>query len=289
MTDSVTHHPHWIHRMNTKLPLQALLALLALLALVLAGSPPAAAQQPRTGGGAVAGDAAVDATTFLVRVENVARRVLALPSGADADIPLSAGVWAVHTGPNPIFTPGEVQGGIGLKGLAEAGMAGAFAPNLLAQPGVRSAGAFEAPMGRPRGMPSMDRSEGGGANTSRMLQAGQHFEFTVTARPGDRLSLALMLSQSNDGLVANDGGGIALFDGAGRPLEGDITARLALWDAGTEANEEPGVGRNQGLRQGAPHAGDPERLPVRRMAEVEYGDRWPPVDRIVKVTITPRR
>jgi hypothetical protein len=286
MTDPATHHPHRIHRMNTKLPLPALLAILA---VVLVGTPPAAAQQPRTGGGAEANDAAVDATTFLVRVENVARRVLALPSGADADIPLSAGVWAVHTGPNPIFTPGEVQGGIGLKGLAEAGMAGAFAPNLLAQPGVRSAGAFETPMGRPRGMPSMDRSQGGGANTSRMLQAGQHFEFTVTARPGDRLSLALMLSQSNDGLVANDGEGMALFDGAGRPLGGDITARLGLWDAGTEANEEPGVGRNQGLRQGAPHAGDPERRPVRPMAGAEYGDRWPPVDRIVKVTITTRR
>jgi hypothetical protein len=279
------HHIHWIDRMNSRhAP-----PLLALLALFLASPSPAASQQSRAGesGGAVV--AAGETITFTVRVENVARRVLALPSGMEADIPLSGGVWAVHTGPNPIFTPGEVQGGIGLKGLAEAGMVGAIMPNLPAQPGVRSAGAFETPMGRPRGMPSMDRSEGGGANTSRMLQAGQHFEFTVTAARGDRLSLALMLSQSNDGLVATDGDGIALFDGAGRPLSGDVTARLGLWDAGTEVNEEPGVGRNQGLRQGAPHAGDPERLPVRPLAGAEYGDRWPPVDRIVKVTITTRR
>jgi hypothetical protein len=222
-------------------------------------------------------------------VENVARRVLTLPTGVDADIPLSSGVWAVHTGSNPIFTPGEVQAGIGLKGLAEAGMAGAFAPNLLEQPGVRAAGAFETPLGRPRGRMTMDRAEGGGANTSRMLQAGQHFDFTVNARPGDRLSLALMLSQSNDGLVATDGVGIELFDAAGRPVSGDITARLSLWDAGTEVNEAPGVGRNQGLRQGAPHAGDPEQRPVRPMAEAEYGDHWPSVERIVKVTLTPRR
>jgi hypothetical protein len=260
-----------------------LLAFPLLLWLILA--QPVAAQRP----GARAAAAEGEGLTFVVRVENVARRVLALPTGVEADIPLSSGVWAVHTGPNPILTPGEVQAGIGLKGLAEAGMAGAFAPNLLGQPGVRSAGAFEAPQGRPRGRMTMDRSEGGGANTSRMLQAGQHFEFTVSARPGDRLSLALMLSQSNDGLVATDGAGIPMFDANGRPVSGDVTGQLSLWDAGTEVNEEPGVGRNQGLRQGAPHAGDPEQRPVRLMAEAEYGDRWPPVERIVKVTISARR
>jgi hypothetical protein len=254
-------------------------ALALLLVLILTG--PAAAQRARA--------ADTDAHTFVVRVENVARRVLTLPNGVAADIPLSSGVWAVHTGSNPIFTPGEVQSGIGLKGLAEAGMAGAFAPNLPGQPGVRAAGAFETPIGRPRGRMVMDRAEGGGANTGRMLQAGQHFEFTVTARPGDRLSLALMLSQSNDGLVATDGAGIPLFAADGAPIRGSITDHLSLWDAGTEVNEDPGLGRNQGLRQGAPHAGDPERRPVRPMAEAEYGDRWPAVDRIVKVTISPRR
>jgi hypothetical protein len=227
-------------------------------------------------------------TPFVVRIENVGRRVLTLPTGAVADIPLSSGVWVIHTGRNPIFTPGELQSGAGLKGLAEAGMAGAFAPNLRGLPGVRSAGAFETPQGRPRGRMSMDRAEGGGANTTRMLQQGQYFEFAFTAQQGDRLSLALMLSQSNDGLVATGAGGIPLFDGT-RPLSGDITAQLSLWDAGTEVNEEPGMGRNQGLRQGAPHAGDPERRPVRPMGESEFGDRWPPVAQIVRVTITPGR
>jgi hypothetical protein len=254
-------------------------ALLAILALAACAASPAAAQQRGD-----AGDA-----TFVVRVENVARRVLPLPNGVEADIPLSPGVWAVHSGGNPIYTPGTVQAGAGLKGLAEAGMAAAFAPNLARLPGVRSAGAFTEPQGRARGRMSTNRAEGGGIHVSRMLAPGQHYEFTITARPGARLSLALMLAQSNDGLVGTDGAGIPLFDAAGRPLQGDITARLSLWDAGTEVNEEPGVGRNQGLRQGAPHAGDPERRPVRPMAEAEFGDRWPPVDRIVKVTITARR
>jgi hypothetical protein len=254
----------------------------AFAAGLLLGSAHVAPAAAQARGGAAA-------TTFTVRIENVARRVLPLPNGAVADIPLSPGVWAVHTAGNPIFTPGELQSGAGLKGLAEAGMAAAFAPNLRGLPGVRAAGAFETPQGRARGSMTTNRSEGGGVHTTRMLQAGQHFEFTVTAQPGDRLSLALMLAQSNDGLVATGGAGIALFDGSGRPLSGDITAAFSLWDVGTEVNEEPGVGRNQGLRQGAPHAGDPERRPVRPLVEAEYGDRWPPVERIVKVTIRPGR
>jgi hypothetical protein len=263
---------------TTSLPcaVRAIPASLVLLSAFAAA--PLAAQQRGDGGG----------TTFVVRIENVAVRVLALPGGMQADIPLSPGVWVVHTGSNPILTPGAVQGGTGLKGLAEAAMAAPFAPNLARLPGVRSAGAFSEPRGGAMAM-AMDGGAGGGMNASRMLQAGQHYEFTITARPGDRLSLAQMLSQSNDGLVGTDGAGIPLFDDAGRPLGGDVTNRLFLWDAGTEVNEEPGVGRNQGLRQGAPHAGDPERQPVRPMAEAEYGDRWPPVNRIVRVTVSPRR
>jgi hypothetical protein len=254
------------------------------LLLVLLAATPATAQR-----GARAATPDAGSVTFTVRIENVARRVLTLADGVVADIPLSAGVWAVHTAANPIFTPGEVQTGTGLKGLAEAGMAEGFAPNLRRLPGVRSAGAFQEPQGRPRGRMAMRSAEGGGANTSRMLQAGQHFEFAVTAQPGDRLSLALMLSQSNDGLIATGPDGIALFDAAGRPVSGNVTIALFLWDAGTEANEEPGLGRNQGLRQGAPHAGDPERRPVRLLRDAEYGDRWPAIEEIVKLTITPQR
>jgi hypothetical protein len=245
--------------------------------LMLLTAMPAAAQSARAG----------TATTFTIRVENVARRVLTLPSGREADIPLSPGLWVVHTGRSPILTPGELATPA-LKAMAEAGLASALAMTLSGTPGIRAVGVMETPQGRPRGRMETSRAEGGGANTIRMLQAGQHYEVTVTAQPGDRLSLALMLAQSNDGLLATDGDGIALFDGS-RPLSGDMTARLRLWDAGTEVNEQPGTGRNQGLRQGAAHAGDPERRPIRPLADAEFGEAWPPADRIVKITITPRK
>lgn len=250
---------------------------LATVALATVASPAPGAAQVSAG----------SERTFEVRIENVSRRALQLPGGRTAEIPLSPGVWAVHTGANPIFTPGAPDPGRGLKGLAEAGMAAAFAPNLLGLPGVRSVGVFDTPRGRPLRMMPAGVTEGGGANVSRMLRLGQRFEFTVTARPGERLSLALMVSQSNDGLLATGGEGIPLFGSDGRPVSGEVTAQLFLWDAGTEVNEEPGVGRNQGLRQGAPHAGDPERRPVRPLSEAEFGSIWPAPDRIVRITIKP--
>lgn len=239
-----------------------------------------------TGQGAQA-TGSTDATTFEVRIENVARRALKLSSGGAADIPFSPGVWVIHTGTNPILTPGEEAPRVGLEGLAEAGMADAFAPNLSSLNGVRSSGAFSTPLGRARGKMGPNPADGGGRNVSRMLQVGQRFEFTVVAQPGDRLSLALMIAQSNDGIVAPGKDGIALFDAAGRPISGDITSQLGVWDAGTEVNEDPGLGRNQGLRQGAAHAGDPERAPVRAIGETPFGYRWPKVTELIRVTISP--
>lgn len=225
-------------------------------------------------------------TTFIVRVENVSRReTLRLPDGGTVSVPLSAGVWAVHVGDNPIVTAGAIESGLGLKGLAEAGLAAPFAANLKTVRNVRSAGVFDEPKGHRRGMPKGDVDR---ATASKMLQPGQHFEFAVVAHRGERLSLAMMLAQSNDGIVATKQTGLDLFDASGRPVSGDLTPQLALWDAGTEINEPPGAGRNQGLRQGAPHAGDPERRPVRPLAEAEYGQAWPSVDRLVKLTITPK-
>ena len=227
-----------------------------------------------------------DAVAFLVRIENVSSgSTLKLSAGGAVAIPLSPGVWAIHTAANPFFVPGEVEARLGLKGLAEAGSASAFAANIHGRPGVRSAGVFNKPLGRRRGMPrgQLDR-----ASSARMLQRGQHYEFMISARKGDRLSMAMMVAQSNDGFIATSRDGIDLFDAAARPISGDVTSRLSIWDAGTEVNEEPGAGRNQGLRQGAPHAGDPERKPVRPMSEAEFGQLWPATVRIVRVTITPQ-
>ena len=235
-------------------------------------------------------------TRFAVRIENVSTRTtLVLAKGGGLAMPLSPGVWAVHTGGNPILTPGKVEARLGLKGLAEAGMAEAFAANLARVPGVRSHGVLDKPMMPRPANGTMTNSMGVKSASTEMvpaadgpmLMSGARVDFTIEALPGDHLSFAFMLGYSNDGIIGTGGSGIALFDASGRPVAGDLSSAIGLWDAGTEVNEEPGVGRNQGMRQAAPTAGDPERRPVRAMSEAEFGSRWPAASRMLRITITP--
>jgi len=238
----------------------------------------------------------IPSTRFTMRVENVSTpRTLRLPKGGGLDMPLSAGVWAVHTGENPILVPGQLEPGRGLKGLAEAGMADGVDARLGKVPGVRSHGLMDQPMMRrpakgaaSMGMAAMADGAALMPTGDAMLMTGALVEATFEARPGDRLSFAFMLGHSNDGLIGPGASGIALFDASGRAVKGDVSSALGLWDAGTEVNEVPGVGRNQGMRQGAASAGDPERRPVRAMSEAEFGRQWPEARRIMRVTLTPR-
>src|SRR5262245_21834838 len=83
------------------------------------------------------------------------------------------------------------------------------------------------------------------------------YEFSFSAKPGMKLSLVTMFGQSNDWFYAPESGGIDLFNN-GKPLSGNITSKFILWDAGTEVNEEPGIGPNQAPRQKAPNTGTAE-------------------------------
>lgn len=54
--------------------------------------------------------------------------------------------------------------------------------------------------------------------------------FTVTARPGDRLTFAVRVSAADLSIRPRDQG-IELFTRAGRPATGNVTARLGLFDS----------------------------------------------------------
>ncbi|MDE2812603.1 MAG: spondin domain-containing protein [Gemmatimonadota bacterium] len=176
---------------------------------------------------------------------------------------LAPGAWVTQRGGTPLFVAGQPDRGAGLEALAEDGNPAELAANL-----PRNSGVFATPVG----------ADGPGP-----LTPGNAYEFSFVARPGDRLSFATMYVQSNDLFLAPGDTGIALFTDDRQPISGDITAQIGLWDAGTEVNEEPGVGANQAPRQAAANTGVDEGGAVRL---VNDGFTYPAVADIVRITIS---
>ncbi|MDE2811364.1 MAG: spondin domain-containing protein [Gemmatimonadota bacterium] len=192
------------------------------------------------------------AAQFTVRIENLGTF-------------LAPGAWVAQRGGTPFFTDGQPDRGAGLEALAEDGNPAQLASTLHPNSGV-----FTTPVG----------ADGPGP-----LTPGNAYEFTFVARPGDRLSFATMYVQSNDLFLAPGETGIALFTDDGLPISGDITDQIGLWDAGTEVNEEPGVGENQAPRQAGANTGADEGGAVRL---VDDGFTYPAVTDIVRITVTSR-
>jgi hypothetical protein len=260
-------------------------------------------------------------TSFRVRIENVSDGTTLMTSdGGSVAVPLAPGVWVVHTGDDPLFTLGEADRAQGLEGIAEDGSAGTLAmeldgrtgvvgpiapgvaavhtmPGVLFSDGVADSGdGLEALAedGDPTGLlaallANSDVSVAGafdtpaGAAGAAPAFPGESYVFRVTASEGDRLSLATMYVQSNDLFFAPSDDGIDLFPG-GAALDGDVTSFFTLWDAGTEINEEPGVGLTQAPRQAGPDTGGDEAGVVQ---EVDDGFDYPAVGDVIRVTVTP--
>jgi hypothetical protein len=216
------------------------------------------------------GARAQEATRFTIRVENISRgEVLKLSTGKMAPFVSAPVLWVVHSGnTNPIFTAGQPDAGLGLEQLAETGNPSRLAGALRTRPGIVQVGAEDLPTGAAAHGP---------------LTPGQGYEFEISARPGELLSTAWMFGQSNDLFYSNDRP-IALFSAEGKPVSGAMTTQISLWDAGTEVNEEPGLGPNQGPRQATPDAGVAEQEGI---AHVHDRFSYPRTADVLRLTITP--
>ncbi len=115
---------------------------------------------------------------------------------------------------------------------------------------------------------------------------GKSYQFSFNAGKGHYLSFATMFVQSNDLFFAPADSGIKLFDDNGMPVTGDVTAQIYLWDAGTEVNQEPGVGPDQAPRQSGPDTGMAENGTIKMIADVMDGFNYPAVDQVIKATLT---
>jgi hypothetical protein len=196
------------------------------------------------------------AITFTVTVEQLTTdHTLKLPDGSATKAPISPGIALVHQGANPLFTIGK-PAREELQRIAEAG-----------QPEDATL--------------TMKKAKG----VSQVVMFQRTDTFTIQAKPGDMLTFATMFGQSNDCFYAPKGGDVALFDKSGKPMTGEQAVEVVLFDAGTEVNQVPGIGPDQGPRQ------DPKTW---RQGELEHATvepvrdafAYPPVAEIIRVTIS---
>ena len=114
---------------------------------------------------------------------------------------------------------------------------------------------------------------------------GRAYSFVVHANEGDTLTFATMLAQSNDGFLAPNEYGIALYDMDAAVIR-DVTDQVYYWDLGTERNEPIGRGHFQAPRQTAPNTGPPGDGMVRLASDLGDNLSYPTADELIKVTLT---
>ncbi|MEZ4712517.1 MAG: spondin domain-containing protein [Caldilineaceae bacterium] len=170
-------------------------------------------------------------------------------SGASGaiDTPVAPVFYATHNDQWSLFTPGQTASA-GLEELAEDGSPAGLVGEHTGATGTGMVGAQPITDQRPADPP-------GPAFT------GESYTFSVTPTADfPYLTLAAMVVQTNDVFLAFGPHGLRLLDENDNPrstaaILHDFNHAMAIWDAGAEANEVPGVGPNQAPRQAGPNTG----------------------------------
>jgi hypothetical protein len=213
----------------------------------------------------------VEPTRFTVRVENVSTPGgMTASNGQKFPFALSPGMFVLSEKSAALFTEGKPARPNGLEMQAEDGDPSGLVTSLMAMHHSSNLhGVFNTPVGVMAAGP---------------IRPGDSYEFTLTVAPGMKLFMTQMFGQSNDWFYAPGANGIALFDTRGNPVSGDITDQFYLWDAGTEKDEEIGIGPNQGPRQKGRNTGEDEKGVVHRVKD----ERWAGRNKeFFRITITP--
>lgn len=209
-------------------------------------------------------------TTFTVRIANIGADAIPTSLGTNVPAVFAPGAASVNTASTAAFFNDGTAATPGLEIMAEDGGGMLLAAEGSAVEGVISTVAFGVPEGAAEPGP---------------LTPGNSYVFQVVAEPGDYLNFATMFVQSNDLFIAPQPTGIPLFNSNGTPRSEDITSEVVFWDAGTEVNEEPGIGPNQAPRQAGPNTGAEENGVVRLLNDGDFP--LPPLASTVTITLTP--
>ncbi len=202
----------------------------------------------------------VEPTRFTVRVENISNPEGTMASnGVKVPFALSPGMFVLSEKSAALFSEGKPARKNGLERQAEDGDPSGLVSSLVAMHHSSNLhGVFNTPLG---------------AMAAGPIRPGESYEFTVTALPGMKFFMTQMFGQSNDWFYAPGANGIALFDNKDNPISGEITNQFYLWDAGTEKDEEIGIGPNQGPRQKGMNTGEDERGVVHRVKDTRFAGR----------------
>lgn len=207
---------------------------------------------------------------FELLIENVSGAdTLTASDGSSVTIAFSPVVWAIHSQSGPMYTLGQPAPDNGLEAMAEDADPGTLIDFLTLAPGVSLVGLARTTV-----------------EEQSVLTPGQTYRFQISADRGTRMSFISTFLQGNDIFVGFSDAGIPLFDAQGTPLSGDITSEVFLLDAGTEVNQEPGLGPDQVLRQEEPGQGADEGGVVHM---VDDGFAYPAISSMLRVTINPVR
>lgn len=192
---------------------------------------------------------------------------LVASDGSTHDIKLAPGLVIVHDASFALFTEGQAIARPGLEPFGEDGDPTALLAELESDAAVSAVGWLTA-----RDATSYEAAP---------MFPGEYATAAVTVSPGEHITVAAMFGESNDTVVAALG--VAAYDGD--PLSGALD--LALFDLGTEADQEPGLGADQAPRQSAPNTGTPESEPVTRVEGTADGYTWPAVATFATLGSTP--
>ncbi len=209
------------------------------------------------------------AVTFKVLIENVSQPQLIPTPRANGTVPLSPGVYAVYRGADPMFQLGAAAD-LGTEEIAEDGTTTDKLKTVMANADVLYSGVFKTSDGP--------------------IFSGESTEFTVTAKPGDKLQLQTMFVQSNDWFISFKDGGYELFTGS-TFNGGDVSGNLEIYDAGTEADTAPGTGPDQKpVQMPASTLVGPvdavKTITVARTRQTSF--TVPGTDKVIRVTLTPQ-
>jgi hypothetical protein len=113
---------------------------------------------------------------------------------------------------------------------------------------------------------------------SPLILPGKSATIQFSAAKGEALTFATMYGASNDLFFAPDNPGIQVYDAEGKPIEGDVSAQVKLWDNGTRINQKPGTTVN--------HPGSPDTKNITEVISTDaQGNTYLAASKLIKASL----